>query len=294
MGNSVLARRRLGKSLRDGRVGLGLTLQQAGRSIRRSASVVQRLERGLAAQVGDGEIEGLCRVYEFDAEQTAEVLALAAESEEINWWSEYRELMSREVATYVGLEDAACRMTSYEGQLVPGLLQTPAYALTLVQTGHQSESPETHARRVALRMRRQACLTREDDPLILDVIIHESITRTWVGGTRVMSEQLERLAEMSTRPNITLRILPFVAGYPLGREDGPFVLLEFGADNRGRVIEAPLIYIENFVRELYLYEPEAIRYHRESFETLRRHSLDPDASRALLRQAAKDCANKGP
>ncbi|MFI5777334.1 helix-turn-helix domain-containing protein [Nocardia sp. NPDC051570] len=285
-GNSILARRRLGKYLRDGRVGAGLTLQQTGASIRRSASTVQRLEKGLPAQVRDAEIEALCRIYEFDADKTAVVLALAAESDEIDWWSEYQDLMSRTVATFVACEATASEITSYEGQLVPGLLQTPAYALTLVRTACPDESVETHERRIRLRKRRQTCLIRDDDPVMFDVLIHESIVRSWVGGPVVMAEQCQHLADMSIRSNITLRVLPFSAGYPLGREDGPFVILDFDTDLPGRPTETSLVFYETFTREMCLAEPALIRKQREAYATLRRRALDPEATRELLLQAA--------
>ncbi|RDI64347.1 helix-turn-helix protein [Nocardia pseudobrasiliensis] len=286
-GNSILARRRLGKHLRDGRWEAGLTLQQTGASIRRSASTVQRLEKGLPAGVPDSVIQALCQIFEFDAVKTAEMLALVAESDTVNWWSEYEDLISRTVATFIAFESAASEITSYEGQLVPGLLQTQAYALTLVQTAYPDESAETHARRLRLRKLRQACLIREDRPVRLNAIIHESIVRSWVGGPQTMAEQCKHLADMSARPNITLRILPFSAGYPLGREDGPFTILDFAADEHGRPTECPLVYFENFTRELYLTDQDAIRKQWESYATLRRNALEPEASREMLRKASE-------
>ncbi len=287
---STLARRELGKALRDGRVALGLSLEQAGAAIQRSASTMQRIEKGVIANVREVDIAALCRVYEFDDEKTATLILLAAQGDEPNWWCEYQELISPKFGIFVGLEATASEMTTYEPEFVPGLLQIPAYTGAIMQAGQPHESAESHAQRVELRMRRQTCITRKYDPARYNVIIRESVIKGVVGGSRVMHAQCKHLADMSTRSNINIQVLPFSVGFPLGKSGGPFVTVEFGADRRGRAADPPVVYVEAYQGVLFLTKRETVRKYREAYDVLRQNALDPVASRALLRQAAREYA----
>ncbi|MBY8863321.1 helix-turn-helix domain-containing protein [Nocardia sp. CA2R105] len=285
---STLARRQLGKYLREGRQERGLTLHQAADMIQRSASTLQRIEKGTVAKLREVDLDALCEIYDFDTGHTAAMKGLAAQGNEQSWWYEYGDLMPENFDFFVGLEASAQRLTSYEPELVPGLLQTPAYASTLIRSVYPDDSAEGHTRRVQLRMRRQTRITRKTQPIALDVILRESALRGVVGGAKVMAAQLKHLADIGTRPNVSLRILPFSAGFPLGDAVGPFVILEFGTDKDGQSVEPPVVYTECFTGDLYLAKPIAVRRYHEAYECFRRSSLDAVASRALLRQIAKE------
>ncbi|MEV6338940.1 helix-turn-helix transcriptional regulator [Nocardia vinacea] len=287
---STLARRQLGKYLRDGREGCGFTLAQAAALIERSGSTLQRIEKGTVAQLREVDLAALCTIYGFDPDHTAAMKGLAAQGNELSWWFEYGDVMPRNFDFFVGLEASAQRLTTYEPELVPGLLQTPPYASVLIRSGYPDDDAEEHARRVQLRMRRQSRITRKYNPATLNVILRESVLRGMVGGPKVMATQLRHLADMSTRPNIRLQILPFRAGFPLGVAVGPFVILEFGTDRQGQAIEPPVVYTENFTGDLYLAKSTTLRRYHEAYASLRRSAMDPIDSRALLTRMAKEYA----
>ena len=56
-----------------------------------------------------------------------------------------------------------------------------------------------------------------------------------------MAGQLKHLADVSTRPNVDVHILPFAAGLPLGEPIGPFVILDFGTDRASHADEPPVV-----------------------------------------------------
>ncbi|MFQ6393158.1 helix-turn-helix domain-containing protein [Nocardia sp. KC 131] len=287
---STLARRQLGKYLRNGREECGLTLHQAAELIERSASALQRIEKGIVAHLREVDLEALCKIYGFDTHHTAAMKGLAAQGNEQSWWHEYGDLIPENFDFFVGLEASAQRLTTYEPELVPGLLQTPAYASALIRCGYPDEGVEEHARRVQLRMRRQTRITRKHHPATLDVILRESVLRGMVGGPRVMATQLRYLAEAGVRPNVRLQILPFSAGFPLGDSVGPFVILEFGTGKQGQVIEPPVVYTEKFTGGLYLAKSATVHRYHQGHESLRRSAMDAEDSRALLRRMAKEYA----
>ncbi|MBB5914771.1 transcriptional regulator with XRE-family HTH domain [Nocardia transvalensis] len=285
---STLPRRQLGRYLRNGREECGLTLQQAAALIQRSASTLQRIERGMVVHVREVDIEALCKIYGFDDRQMAAMKALAVQGSELSWWCEYGDVMPENFDFYVGLEASAHRLFTYESELVPGLLQTPAYGSALMHAAHPEDTAEEHGRRVQLRMRRQMRITRKYEPATLDVVLRESAIHGMVGGPRVMAAQLKHLSDMGTRPNVSVRILPFSAGFPLGDPVESFVILEFGPDRAGQPIEPPVVYVEGLLGDLYLAKPRAVERYHQAYECLRRSALDPTASRTLLRRAAKE------
>ena len=285
---STLPRRQLGRYLRNGRDECGLTLHQAAALIQRSASTLQRMERGMVANLREVDVSALCKVYGFDEEHTSVMKVLAAQGNELSWWCEYGDLLPPNFDFYVGLEASAQELTTYEPFLVPGLLQTPAYASVLFHAGYPDDSAEEHARRVQLRMRRQTRITRKYRPADIEVLLRESALRCVVGGPKIMSTQLKHLADMGTRPNISVQVLPFAAGFPLGEETGPFVILDFGTDQQGRPVEPPVVYTECFSGAMYLAKPGSIQQYHRAYEDLRRSALDATASRSLLRQIAKE------
>ncbi|WP_308401178.1 DUF5753 domain-containing protein [Streptomyces sp. AC512_CC834] len=82
--------------------------------------------------------------------------------------------------------------------LVPGLLQTEAYAQALLEAHFPPLDEETVEQRVAARVARQALLTRKRPPIVFVFIVEESAVRRAVGDTSVVRQQLEHLLECST------------------------------------------------------------------------------------------------
>ncbi len=105
-----------------------------------------------------------------------------------------------------------------------------------------------------------------------------------------MAAQLKRLADMSTMPNISLRVLPFSAGLPLGQPFGQFVILNFGEAAKSNSGEPPVVYLEHATGELYLEKPTDVRQYTHSYQSIQRAALDDQASRDLFRRVAREFA----
>ncbi|WP_239003689.1 helix-turn-helix domain-containing protein [Nocardia panacis] len=285
--SSTLPRRQLGRHLRDWRAQAGLTIAEASRLMEWGASTLQRLEKGQADRIRTIDVRALCRIYGIPDAMAEGLTGLAQQAAVKSWWHAYGDLIPETFEIYVGLEAWAAKLTAYQSEVMLGQLQTADYARALIRLGGSQDEQEVQ-RRVQLRMQRQALLTRPVAPANLDVVLDESVLRRTVGGARVMAAQLRHLADLSTRPNLTLRILPFTAGIPLGDATGPFTVLDFGADGRGQPVEPPVVYVEGFTGDLYLERPADVRRYHLAHERLRRCALDIQASRHLLRQLAKE------
>jgi transcriptional regulator with XRE-family HTH domain len=274
-GGPTVRRMLVGTQLRRLRTEAGLSREQAGEAIRASEWKIHRLENG---QVGfkERDIIDLLRLYGVtDADEVAAFLLLTREANSPGWWQHYGDVLPRWFRTFVDLESAATLIRSYEGQFIPGLLQTDDYMRAVVQGGDLDQSSEEVGRRVRLRMARQIVLTREQPPRLW-AVVDEAALRRPVGGREVMRGQLERLIEATKLPNVTLQVLPFEAGaHPAML--GAFSILRF-AD---RALP-DVVYLEHLTNAVYLDKRDEVERYLDVMELLCVQSEPPARTVELL------------
>jgi transcriptional regulator with XRE-family HTH domain len=274
-GGPTVRRMLVGAQLRRLRTELGISREDAGEAIRASEWKIHRLENG---QVGfkERDIIDLLRLYEVtDQDEVAAFLLLIREANTPGWWQHYGDVLPRWFRTYVDLESAATLIRTYEGQFVPGLLQTDDYMRAVVHGAHLDESSEELGRRVRLRMARQTLLTREQPPRLW-AVVDEAAMRRPVGGAEVMRGQLERLIEATKLPNVTLQVLPFGAGAHPAMQ-GSFSILRF--PDR----ELPdVVYLEHLTNAVYLDKREEVERYLDVMELLCVQSEPPSRTVELL------------
>ena len=266
----TVRRRELGTLLRALRNGKGLTVEQVAEQLMCSPSKVSRMETGHGATPRD--IRDLCDLYVVtDTAEREHLMSLAREGKQTGWWQDYD---LDYFATYVGLEAAAIEIKSYQSAIVPGLLQTQSYARAMHRASVPEIDPERIDQLIDVRLTRQQLLA-QNVPLRLDVVLDEAVLHRAVGGPAVMSEQLDRLIEMSNRPNVTIQIIPYSVGaHPA--MDSTFHILEF----TGSV--PSVVYVEGLVGWIYLERPQDIDRYQQVFEHLRTVASSPQESIELL------------
>lgn len=267
-----------------------MTMPEAARLIERGTTTLQRLETGQTNKIRLLDIRELCSVYDANDVVTAGLLGLAQEASGKCWWHEYGKLIPEDFNVYVGLEAGARRLTSYAPDVVLGLLQAPDYTRELLRLGFPNASSAEVDRRVELKQRRRRILTRKRQPTEMNAVLLECALRRVVGSRKVMAAQLRHLADMSTLPNITLQVLPFSAGIPMGDPVGLFTIVDFGVDRQREPIEPSVVYLENLTGDLYLEQAADVGRYHVAHEAIRRGALDETASRSLLRQIAREYA----
>ena len=252
-GGPTVRRMLVGAQLRRLRTDLGLSRAEAAEAIRASEWKIHRLENG-QVRFKERDLADLLTLYGVtDPDQVEELLVLAADANTPGWWQRYGDVLPVWFRNYVDLEAAATLIRTYEGQFIPGLLQTDDYVRALVHGAHLEDSNDEVGRRVRLRMARQTLLTREQPPRLW-AVVDEAALRRPVGGPEIMRAQLERLLEASKLPNVTLQILGFGAGaHPA--MGSSFSILRFPE-------ELPdLVYLEHLTNAVYLDKrPEVERY----------------------------------
>ncbi|MFF5215703.1 helix-turn-helix domain-containing protein [Micromonospora sp. NPDC000442] len=175
------------------------------------------------------------------------------------------------------LEQQASCLRWYEPLLVPGLLQTEAYARAVLATGgllSQSEVEEN----VAARLDRQRVLEREV-PLQLVTVIDEVVLRRQVGGERtVMAGQLSHLADLGEREHVQVRVIPAESPWHTGLA-GPFVLARM-ADG------AEAAYLDNQLRGQVVTESADLASLGGRWESVTGEALPRRRSIELIREVA--------
>ncbi|WP_316520677.1 helix-turn-helix domain-containing protein [Kitasatospora brasiliensis] len=274
-GGATVRRLQLGTQLRKLREARGVSREEAGYSIRASESKISRMELG---RVGfkERDVADLLTLYGVEAEQErATLLGLLRDANTNSWWHEYGDVLPGWFQNYLGLEEAAAEIRSYEVQFVHGLLQTADYARAVVTAGGHSAGPEEIERRVEVRLRRQALLTGERAPRLVAVLDEAALRRPW-GGPEQMRGQLDRLLELSELPNVRLEVLP-LGNAGLSAESGAFTVLRFAEAEL-----ADVVYLEQFTTALYLDKPAEVAEYRQAMDDLVADSLSPERTRELL------------
>jgi len=280
---STMPRRRLGRQLRELRNRAGMTTRVAARRLEWSEAKIWRIETGQTSLRGL-DVEAMCKVYDAPDDTVAPLTALAKETKARGWWTAYSEVIAEGFEVYLGLEEAAASLSNYEEQLIPGLLQTEAYARALLRAARPELPVAKLERRVQLRMARQELLTKEQSPLQLNTVIGEAALRRRIGDETVAEEQFDRLRTVAALPNVRVQVLPDVSGYHAGIEAGRFALLQFAVPDGAP--EPPVVYIEAFSGPLYSDKPPDTGRYGRVFDAVAAAALDMDEGLALVQRTS--------
>lgn len=290
--SSSNARRRLGDDLRTIRERAGLTLAEAAAQIQRSAPTLSRLENGRAIpRLVDVKalLDHYAAVHPASVSERVRVrvLDLADNARDVEWYTSFRDVLTSDVtrddlARYIGYENEASEIRSYEPELVPGLLQTPDYMAAIMERFHPDRTDAERARLVDFRVARQQVLTRKAGALRLRLVIGELVVRRITTSHAVMAEQLQHLIDhvRGAVKNVDLRIVPATLGIPAA-VGGPFVVMSLPAG------EPDLVYLESREGATYRQDGAVGDRYSEYFEDLLGAAFSPSDAVELIEEVLK-------
>ncbi|WP_128377612.1 helix-turn-helix domain-containing protein [Streptomyces cavernae] len=243
-----------GSELRRLREAAGLSQGELGRSMFCTGSLVGQIET--AHKVPTRDFAERADAALLTEGFFSRLVGLVLRSQLPAWFQQYAEMEAR--ATYI---------STYQAQLVYGLLQTREYAQALLNVDH----PEKVSEMVAARLDRQRVLEREHPP-VLWVVLDESVLLREVGSSEVMRNQLAHLLALSERPWVNIQVLPFAVGAHTGLM-GSFNLLRFDSD-------PDLFYAESYDFGHMTANSQVIRERSVGYARLQAtaHSLEDSAS----------------
>ncbi|KMO94903.1 helix-turn-helix domain-containing protein [Streptomyces roseus] len=176
---------------------------------------------------------------------------------------------------YAEMEAKAAYISSFQAQLVYGLLQTQEYARAVLGVRTEGDLDA----KVAARMERQRILDRENPPLMW-VVMSEAVLHQEIGGREVMRNQLAHLLALRRREWVQVQILPFEAGAHAGLP-GTFNVLRFDDD-------PDLVYTEDFVQGHMTANPQALREGSLRYDHLQAAALSVEESAALIARVMEE------
>ncbi|MFB7463629.1 helix-turn-helix domain-containing protein [Streptomyces sp. NPDC056224] len=258
-----------GAELRYKREAAGFTLEQLADGSFRGVPFLSQIERGerrmppdlarhVDAKLGtDGFFERRCE----DARR-------AKQSGHAEYFADVAEM-----------EPYAETIEEWAPMLVPGLLQTAAYATAVSRTTLPWLRPAVVEKQVHARMERAKLWDREDRPAFW-VILNELLIRRPLLPHEEMADQLDRIAHVVRSTQSVLQLLPeTAAAHPM----------MMGMTKTMTFPDAPpVVYTEGLHSGQLIDYPALVKDYRRSYDLLRAAALSPEASLAMIDAAAED------
>ncbi|ONM49581.1 helix-turn-helix domain-containing protein [Nocardia donostiensis] len=265
----------IGRELKTARERARVSQTQAGQQLDCTPTKINYLESGKSSQ-DPAEVTVLLRYYGTDPAHVERIAALAGQADQTTWWAPFGGAFPNWFKTFVGLEGLAESQWCYTSMHLPGQLQTPEYALALLD-GHLRVSPADAPGVVRGRMARQR-LTG-DPPLRLRAIIEEYVLDRIAGGPDVMAAQLQHLLSLMKLPTVELHVMPVSVPVHDGL-DGDFIVLNFESARSIGYIEYP-------AGALYVQEEDQVELYKMATDRLCAKALsETDSARTIERRLA--------
>ncbi|MEU2720395.1 helix-turn-helix domain-containing protein [Streptomyces smyrnaeus] len=183
-------------------------------------------------------------------------------------------------------ERRADSIEEWSPTLLPGLLQTEAYARAVVEAAHPMEQPEAVDVKVQARLARAEVFQKDRERPEFWVVLHESLLRQPIVPPEEMAEQLDSVVRLIRARRIVPQIVPWKAGAH------PFMM---GMATIMTFTDAPpMVYTESLYSGEAIDDPALVRRYRKAYDRLRAAALPPEASLALIEAAAEEYRNGEP
>ncbi|MFD4640973.1 helix-turn-helix domain-containing protein [Lentzea sp. NPDC058436] len=227
--------------------------------------------KGGCTEVDLAILLSFCRI---DPEERDHLLHLFRETDLTVWWQHFADQQAFRMRTFLEHLWKAREFVVWQPLVIPGLLQLPDYlrAIAAESVGLPADEIED---RVSGRLAMQEVFRQRLD---CTFFLHEQVLWTQTGGDEVVRTQLHHLLEMSVRPYIHLRIVPFAAGAHAGMA-GSFDLLRFDR------IE-PVVFLEAENSNLVIERKESVKDYEDILKALDRKALGEEESRQLITKLA--------
>lgn len=255
-----------GSLLRFFRERAGVTQETLGKNVGYSKSQVAMVERGERPPKG--------QLVEIADETLGAQGALLTAARKLkasrfpSWFEDYAELEAKAVA-----------INMYANHVIPGMLQTEAYARAIFNTHCPPFEDDEVEARVTARLDRQHVLRRKPLPLVGFVLDEHTLTRP-LGGREALKEQLEHLLEVGQQRNVEIQVMPHDREVHAGL-NGPMILLETAE-------RQPLAYVEGPGGGYFVDQHPNLGNLFAQYGILRAQALNPDESAKLIDKVARE------
>ncbi|SES47604.1 Helix-turn-helix domain-containing protein [Streptomyces sp. yr375] len=277
--NPTARQARLGAELRKLREAAGLTTTEAGALLGGNQAQISHIEAGRWG-VSGARVRQLAVHYEASNAELVDALCAMAEERGKRWWDAYRSVLAPGFLDVAELEFRATYLRSLQTVTIPGLLQTEEYVRAIHSDRVPPLPPAVTDLRIEFRLIRSQVLER-DDPPPFEAYIHEAALRMRFGGRKVTQAQLGYLRQVSDRPTVTVRVIPFAYE---GFIEATQPVLYAG----GPVGELDTVRLDSALGGRSLYADAALRKYRAQFEVADRAALSAQESLRLIHSIERE------
>jgi hypothetical protein len=263
MAGPTVVRRQLGRTLKRMRIAAKVSVDQvvAHRELGISRAKLYRLEAGQHLAKPQ-DIVVLCQFLGASAEEIKRLTALAlatqgtADAAIPEWFQLYRDL-----------EQVAAGIRSYDGEVIPGLLQTGDYARAVYRAAQPDHSDEAIEHQVGLRLERQERFFGRRPAPRLTAILNQAVLTRPAGDDGIMEAQIEHLHQLDKQATVDVGVLPFSAGMHAAMT-GAFRILDFDDPD-----DPNIVYLEAHIGGRYLQKPEEYAEYGRIWHLIRRTAI---------------------
>lgn len=263
--------RRVSAELRELRRRSGLALEDVARPLGFSVSHLSRVENGIRKPRPD-DVGALLGFYRVPASRRDEMISLAREGQDRNWWLIDDGGFST-VEDFMSIERDASALYNYQSDVVPGLLQLPEYTRAFCKGVSLVLDDDDIEQVVNFRAARQKVLNEQHGPF-LHAIFDEDVCRRVVGGPELMCRQLRAVVEAAASPKVTVQVIPRSVGVHPGWA-GPFMLLAMDR-------HSDLVFTEDRCGGALAEDPHLVQPAKRAFWRLCALACSPNDSRDLI------------
>ncbi|MEV0066609.1 MULTISPECIES: Scr1 family TA system antitoxin-like transcriptional regulator [unclassified Amycolatopsis] len=264
----------LGAALREVREAKKFGLRELSRALDLNPSLVAHWEAGTRMPSTE-DVATLLGYLRVIGEPKRRIMDLARNIRDPNWMAAGQAELTPELSTLVQCEQGASTITEWTLNVIPGLLQTPDYARAIFEEGL---TPQQADARLQVRLGRQKILTNHD-PVKYSAIVSAHAFDEPIAPDWIMSDQMDHLLAITSRPNVSLRILPRQQRYHPGMS-GPFVLYQYKHRD-------PIILLEQYSTTSFLSSDKDWGPYQRLAKLLAGEALSEEASRELIAEAAR-------
>ncbi|MFD8335643.1 helix-turn-helix domain-containing protein [Streptomyces solisilvae] len=277
----TVRRRRLGGALRKLRNQAGVSIETASEALGWDPSKLSRIENAKAHLPVKDVVPLLAQFNVTDPDVTKALEGLAQDANKTGWWTTYGNVVANGYKDYIGLEEDAESAHIYAQGVIPGLLQTGAYAREIIAGTGPSMTLDDVAALAEVRKKRQAALTdatRPTGPLKLWAVTHQAIlSYRSAAHPTLMREQLRHLLDMTELPNMTIQVMPMDAPAHPGMA-GSFHVIRFPSP------WPTVINLENMRGGYFVEGTDEVKAFESAFELIVAAALPVDDSRETIKK----------
>ncbi|MEU5022996.1 helix-turn-helix domain-containing protein [Streptomyces milbemycinicus] len=261
-------REKYGEELRLRRIAAGMTQEALSEIVVCSPTLISHWEAGRRLPRPDDAV----RIDQ----------ALGTDGFFARWLEDLESKWTDHFAAVAELEQQATLVQQFALTLVPGVLQTPAYARALFSAYRPNHTAEELDEDVVIRTERARILDGPLNPVVW-TLLDEAVLRRSVGGHQVMAEQLHKIADMAGAGRLRLHVLPYSAGAH-ALQQSLLTLMSFEDS-------APVAYVEGFLTGNLMDDPSLVKASQTAYSLALSDALSHQESLAVVRAAAEEHAH---